>query len=50
MKTKLEYAYRIPGSGWRRKTMTAAAFERFLDGLIERFGDCIEIRVGEVVS
>ena len=45
--TPIEIAFRIPGSprGWVRKTFrTEAAAEQFVDRLLEREGDDVEIR------
>lgn len=41
----VELAYRVPGKGWKRKTLpTPAAAERFVDRLLVAEGDDVEVR------
>jgi hypothetical protein len=40
-----EVAYRIPGQAWKRREFASErAFDRFVEGLEEKYGDCIEFR------
>lgn len=41
----IEIAYRVTGLGWKRRMFdTSTQAERFVDALVERYGDIIEIR------